>query len=64
MSDGVSDPLDQIEIVITGPRRAAGSSLWQPIGPAAPRAAGAGPVARQETPSAAAIRGRGVNVAA
>ena len=63
MTDGASDPADQIEFVITGPKRAAASTLWRPIGAVGVRSVGSGPAARYEGPSTAIPRGRGVNLA-
>ncbi|EDP65033.1 hypothetical protein BAL199_21794 [alpha proteobacterium BAL199] len=63
MSDGASDPVDQLQIIITGPARSSSSSGLPPrfAGAAASGQAGSGSVPR---PTTTRPRGQAVNFAA
>ena len=66
MSDGASDPVDQLQIIITGPARSSSSSGLPPrfAGAAASGQAGSGSVPRPISMTTTRPRGQAVNFAA
>ncbi|MEQ8393923.1 hypothetical protein [Thalassobaculum sp.] len=66
MSDGASDPVDQLQIIITGPTRSSSPSGLSPRfkGAAVSGQAGSGSVPRSSGTTTARPRGQAVNFAA